>query len=261
MSLSPEALAERKLGIGGSDAAKICSGDWYNLWLDKTGRSEPEDLSANFAVQLGVVTEALNLDWYVLKGGTLAPRGGVYIHPEHSFMRCTLDGWDPTIPAVIEAKHVNGFSKLPDVVERYTPQVMHQMIVTEIPNGFLSIIIGTNEPVVVPVEYDAWWAEEYIGRCREFWAYVVEDKEPPGAPSMEAPPPPIDKMRVVDMSTSNAWANHAANWLETYKSAAKCEAAKKELKALVEADVREAKGHGVIATRDKRGITIKECET
>ena len=38
--------------------------DWLELWLVKTGRKEPEDLSEILPVQLGSFTEEFNLDWF-----------------------------------------------------------------------------------------------------------------------------------------------------------------------------------------------------
>ena len=49
--------------IGGSDACRITSGDWINLWEEKTGRKEPEDLSKKLAVQIGIATEKVNLQF------------------------------------------------------------------------------------------------------------------------------------------------------------------------------------------------------
>jgi hypothetical protein len=45
------------------------------LWRDKRGEAEPEDLSGNLTVQLGVVTEDLNRRWYE------AYRPGHHRHP------------------------------------------------------------------------------------------------------------------------------------------------------------------------------------
>ena len=50
--------------IGGSDANRIMRGDWYSLWLEKTGQAQPEDLSDKFNVQLGVASEDFNLQWF-----------------------------------------------------------------------------------------------------------------------------------------------------------------------------------------------------
>lgn len=257
--LSKEALAERRKGIGGSDAAKIISGDWHALWLDKTGRSEPEDLSDIWPVQLGVETESLNLAWYARRMDRQVARcGDVVICPEHKFLRCTLDGFDEVDSAVIQAKHVNGFSKIGDVRARYTPQVMHEMICTGVQRGILSVIIGANEPVLEVIELDDFWATDYIEKCREFWGYVERDEEPPQGRPLEAPPVPT-LMRVVDMTGNNAFAAGAADWLATKDAAKKFKTSETDLKALVEADVREATGHGITISRNKAGsLSIKE---
>src|SRR5579871_3313701 len=57
----------RRLFLGGSDARIIMSPDeaaLIRLWKEKRGEVEPDDLSGNLIVQLGVVTEALNRGWY-----------------------------------------------------------------------------------------------------------------------------------------------------------------------------------------------------
>ena len=52
--------ADRRQFIGGSDARTIMGDDepaLLRLWREKRGEVEPEDLSGNLIVQLGVVTE------------------------------------------------------------------------------------------------------------------------------------------------------------------------------------------------------------
>jgi len=64
--------ADRRYFIGGSDARIIMGDDeaaLVRLWREKRGEVEPEDLSANLIVQLGVVTEPLNRYWYECKPG------------------------------------------------------------------------------------------------------------------------------------------------------------------------------------------------
>jgi predicted phage-related endonuclease len=56
----------RRFFIGGSDARIIMSSNeaaLIRLWREKRGDAEPEDLSGNLIVQLGLVTEALNRHW------------------------------------------------------------------------------------------------------------------------------------------------------------------------------------------------------
>ena len=56
-------LTSRRSFIGGSDARVIMGDDeaaLLRLWREKRGEAEPEDLSGNLIVQLGLVTEPLN---------------------------------------------------------------------------------------------------------------------------------------------------------------------------------------------------------
>src|SRR5262249_31130846 len=57
----------RRSFIGGSDARVIMVSDeaaLLRLWREKRGEAEPEDLSDNLLVQLGLVTEPLNRHWF-----------------------------------------------------------------------------------------------------------------------------------------------------------------------------------------------------
>ena len=133
--LTPKQIAERRKGIGGSDARVIMAGNWIELWQEKTGRREPEDLSGNLAVQMGNVTEAFNAYWYELKTGIAVDRrvkDKARVHPVHAFMRANLDGQvviDGT-KMVWDAKHTNAFGSQEDVVSTYFPQMQHNMEVS-----------------------------------------------------------------------------------------------------------------------------------
>jgi predicted phage-related endonuclease len=57
----------RRHFIGGSDARIVMGSDeaaLVQLWREKRGEVDPEDLSGNLIVQLGVATEGLNRRWY-----------------------------------------------------------------------------------------------------------------------------------------------------------------------------------------------------
>ena len=58
---------ERKGFIGGSDCVKIMNGNWYDLWAVKTGRVESDDLDRNLAVQMGILTEDFNIEWFEIE--------------------------------------------------------------------------------------------------------------------------------------------------------------------------------------------------
>jgi ERF superfamily/YqaJ-like viral recombinase domain len=63
---------KRRHYIGGSDARIIMGKDeaaLIRLWQEKRGEMEPEDLSRNLLVQLGLATEELNRHWYEANTG------------------------------------------------------------------------------------------------------------------------------------------------------------------------------------------------
>ena len=62
--------------IGGSDAWIIMGEDeaaLIRLWQEKRGEIEPDDLSGNLIVQLGLATEDLNRRWYEANTGQVRP--------------------------------------------------------------------------------------------------------------------------------------------------------------------------------------------
>src|SRR5579859_4213336 len=104
----PQDKTERRHFIGGSDARIIMGADenaLLRLWREKRGEIEPEDLSGNLIVQLGVVTEALNRHWYERNTGHLIKEIQRQVrHPVIRWMGATLDGFIGATGAVFEAK-------------------------------------------------------------------------------------------------------------------------------------------------------------
>lgn len=93
---SDEWHAARRLGIGGSDANILMSGDKekiLRLWREKRGEVPPEDLSTVLPVQMGVWTEQFNVFWFSQETGkTVINCGDTRVSQEHPWMRCNLDG-------------------------------------------------------------------------------------------------------------------------------------------------------------------------
>ena len=87
---------------------------------------------------------------------------------------------------------------------------------------------------------------------KKFWR-CVENGETPRLFGVEPPRPRIEAIRIVDMSSSNSWAEFAALFRNTRGAFLDHERAKSELKALMPEDAKEAIGHGVRAKRSKSG--------
>src|SRR5258708_36579749 len=86
---------ERRHFVGGSDARIIMGDDedaLVHLWQEKRGEVEPEDLSGNLIVQLGVATEPLNRLWFQRNtGNALKDIQRRVVHPVIKWMAATLD--------------------------------------------------------------------------------------------------------------------------------------------------------------------------
>ncbi len=99
--------ADRRYFIGGSDARVIMGNDeaaLLRLWREKRCEVEPEDLSGNLVVQLGVATEDLNRRWYEANSGQVLTDVQRRIqHPVLRWMAATLDGRVEGTGAVFEA--------------------------------------------------------------------------------------------------------------------------------------------------------------
>ena len=90
-------IAHRRYFIGGSDARTIMGDDeaaLLRLWREKRGEIEPEDLSGNLTVQLGLATEDLNRRWYQANTVQVLTRCAA----SDSASGAALDGGDPGRP-------------------------------------------------------------------------------------------------------------------------------------------------------------------
>jgi predicted phage-related endonuclease len=252
----------RRNFVGGSDARVIMGQDeaaLTRLWRQKRGEIEPEDLSGNLIVQLGVVTESLNRQWFERNTGRPVTHVQKRVrHPVIRWMGATLDGVIEATGSVFEAKFMLPWSFSKEAAaQKYMPQLQHNMWVTNSTTSVLSVITGGGKWVEIAVPADSLYQHLLFTAEKKFWR-CVESGEPPRLFGIETPPPRIEAVRVVDMSASNAWAEFAAQFRETRDAFLTHETVKAELKALMPDDAREAVGHGVRAKRSKSGAVSFE---
>ena len=248
---------DRRSFIGGSDA-RIIMGDsetaLLRLWREKRGEVEPEDLSANLIVQLGVVTEPLNRHWYERNTGQVITEVQRRVfHPVKRWMAATLDGMVEGTGAVFEAKFMLPWSFSEEgAAEKHIAQLQHNMWVAASRTAVLSIITGGGKWVEITLPADPLYQHLLLTAERKFWR-CVETGEPPRLFGIEPPRPRIEAVRIVDMSASNAWAEFANVFLSTRVAHLDHEKSKSELKSLMPEDAKEATGHGIRAKRSKSG--------
>src|SRR3954454_21161477 len=249
--------SDRRDIIGGSDARIIMGEDeakLVQLWREKRGEVEPEDLSSNLIVQLGSVTEELNRHWFERNTGQVvtAVQRQVF-HPVKRWMAATLDGMVEGTGAVFEAKFMLPWTFSEEAAaQKHMAQLQHNMWVTASRTAVLSIITGGGKWVEITIPADPLYQHLLLTAERKFWR-CVENGEPPRLFGIEPPRAKIEAVRIVDMSLSNSWAEFAGVFCRTRGAHAEHDAAKAELKKLMPEDAREAVGHGVRAKRSKSG--------
>src|ERR1700704_3714952 len=204
---------DRRHFIGGSDTRTIMGDDesaLLRLWREKRGEVEPEDLSSNLIVQLGLVTEGLNRQWYERNSGqTIKDIQRRVQHPVVRWMAATLDGVIEGAETVFEAKFMLPWSFSEEAAaEKYMPQLQHNMWVTNAKTAALSIITGGGKWVEIAITADPLYQHLLLTAEKKFWR-CVENGEPPRLFGAEPPRPRIAAVRIVDMSSSNAWAEFA----------------------------------------------------
>jgi YqaJ-like viral recombinase domain len=247
----------RRTFVGGSDARIIMGNDeaaLIGLWREKRGEVEPEDLSGNLIVQLGATTEALNRSWYERNTGRRIV--DVQRRVRHSaipWMVATLDGIVEGTETVFEAKFMLPWSFSEEAAaEKYMAQLQHNMWVTHLRASVLSIITGGGKWVEITIPMDPLYLSVLVSAEKKFWR-CVQSGETPHLINAEPPRPRIEAIRIVDMSSSNSWAEFAALFRNTRSAFLDHERAKSELKALMPEDAKEVIGHGVRAKRSKSG--------
>src|SRR5262245_17055665 len=249
--------ASRQHFIGGSDAHIIMGNDraaLMRLLREKRGEVGQEDLSGNLTVQLGKVTEDLNRSWYERNTGrTVGDVQRLVKHSAIPWMAATLDGVVEGTGAVFEAKFMLPWNFSEEAAaDKYMAQVQHNMWVTHLKTSVLSIITGGGKWVEITIPMDPLYLSVLVSAEKKFWR-CVQSAEVPHLVLAEPPRPRIEAARIVDMSSSNSWAEFAALFRSTRSAFLDHERAKSELKALLPEDAREAIGHGVKAKRSKSG--------
>ena len=255
-------VRDRRSFIGGSDARIIMGEDeaaLIRLWNEKRGEVEPEDLSGDLLVQLGSATEPLNRHWFEKNTGYVVTEVQRQVfHNIHRWMAATLDGRVEATGAVFEAKFMLPWNFSEEAAaEKHMAQLQHNVWVTASRTAVLSIITGGGKWVEMTVPADPLYQHLLLTAERKFWR-CVETGEPPSLFGVEPPRPRIEAVRIVDMSSSNAWAEFAETFARSRPAYLEHEKAKAELKSLVPEDAQQAVGHGVRARRSKSGAITFE---
>lgn len=199
-----EWLVNRRKGLGGSDCSAVIGFNPYksnvDLWREKTGRTEQEDISDKPYVKYGTqaeryLRELFKLDYPQYKVDYV--ENNSFYNPKYPFARASLDGWltdGSGRKGILEIKTTEILSagqrakwkdRIPD---NYFCQVLFYMAVIEADFAVLKAQIKTVIDGDVRLETKHYKIERadvqgdidfLMNACKDFWQYVQDDKEPP----------------------------------------------------------------------------------
>lgn len=205
-------LANRKKGIGGSDAACILGlNPWktnVQLWEEKTGRKEAPDISDKAVVQYGKEAEKQLRELFALDFPQYAvgyDEFGMLSQPERPWLFATLDGElteviskEPYVykrKGVLEIKTTEimrstqwaEWSGEVPIPQHYYIQVLHQLLATGYDFAILKAQIKYHKNGQMRLATQHTWIERkdvqgdldyLLSKETEFWQCVQQDRQP-----------------------------------------------------------------------------------
>lgn len=243
--------------LGGSDANRIMAGDWHQLWLEKTGQAQPEDLSDNIAVQLGKATEDFNLQWFIKEHPESEIAAWQYpmeMNWEGIPLKGTADAVIMHSQELIECKHTHERNNIEGILNRYMPQIQFYAWIGIKDGVYLSVIFGNNRWESVYVRKDFEYIERMQVHLKEFWDCVVSNTAPASSPpNVSIDAIPVDGMVRRDANQDNMFVDLCHDYIRYSDTAKSFESVKSDLKAMVASNEREVYCDLLTIKRDKRG--------
>lgn len=187
--LTKEQVLQRRNYLGASEAAAVLGlSRWktpLQVWSEKTGAVEPEDISDRLPVIVGNELEDLVCKLFTRETGKKVYRVNETIrHPAYPFIAANLDRRVVGEDAVLEAKTANA-RKLhewedDEIPQEYLVQVMHQLAVTGRQFAYIAVLIGGNQKFIwKKVERDEDIIKNIVEKECEFWLSFVQPKVMP----------------------------------------------------------------------------------
>lgn len=190
MTLTPAQLAERRNGLGASEAAAAVGlSRWCSpleLYLRKLG--EAPEQSETWPMRVGSALEPLVLAGFTAETGlSVSDQQRQFRDPALPWRWATVDGIAAD-GALVEAKTSGSPAEWGDdeaaIPIEYACQVQHALAVTGLALAYVPVLIATRELRVYRVPRDEELIELLTEREREFWRRV-ETREPPAPKTLE----------------------------------------------------------------------------
>lgn len=188
--LTDKQKEDRKLGVGGSDIPIIMGLSTYKtpyqLYLEKIGEVENKE-EPNEYQYWGNQLESIIRDEFAKRNNVAVETPDTLIHPFFDFLRANIDGFIPSLNAVLEVKCSSSYmSNLwgedgSDVIPmQYLVQIAHYCVVTNADCAYIAVLIGGNDYREFKYTRDKQLEDHVIKAAENFW-HCVQTKTPPEA--------------------------------------------------------------------------------
>lgn len=185
MSLTPEQIAERRQGIGASDApAALGLSPWrtpLEVFLEKTGRAGPQEES--LPMRVGRALEPVVLQAFAEETGLSVTRQQErIIDPALPWRWATVDAIADG--ALVEAKTAGdrgewGEPGTDQIPRHYIVQVQHALACTGFKLAYVPVLLSGRDFRVYEVRRDEAIISAITEREVEFWSRIERDDPPP----------------------------------------------------------------------------------
>lgn len=188
MALTELQLQERLSYIGGSDASTICGvnpwGNIIDLWQEKLGLKEIEDISDKPSIKAGNYLEPVVAQWF--EDETQKPleiAKETFYHKTIPYMAANIDRLVKGEKAILECKTAgrdigwgaDGENIIPDY---YLCQVAHYVATLDLERAYIAVLISGSDFRHYVYERNAKLEEMLIKKEREFWDCVTNQTPP-----------------------------------------------------------------------------------
>lgn len=236
----------RRKAIWATDARKIADGKAADVYLEKIGQTEREDISHIEAVQWGLkLQDIIGRETSARLGIELKEADYELYHPKHSWMASHFDFISAEGTILVEVKNYNQSKRnqfepetgLIPAADR--AQIIHECAVHGVEHIVLAILFGGQELVLIPYQVTDAQKEELIQTEAQIWA-SIQAKTPPECSSVEA------ARKLYSVSTdkgviANAQLEQACQQLKAIKSQIKqFEEAEEKLQGFIQGQMKDA---------------------
>ena len=184
-------LEYRRDGIGGSEVGSLIGSNKYStaedVWLEKIEGLQPEFTRAQEErMEAGRRMENAILDWSAARLGLTVEHESLpelVADSEHPWRRASMDGVgfteDASPAAILEAKNVGSHQTEGSLLTQYRDQVLWYEGITGIHHGYLCALIGGQDLLIIPVEWDEMRFEALCEVADQFWHEHIQLESKP----------------------------------------------------------------------------------